>query len=208
MDLLFLHGLGQTPSSWDQTIQRLPGEWEIRCPDLACWLQGQEPSYPLLYHALESYCDQFDQPLALCGLSLGGVLVLQYVTEHPEKVSSFVLIGAQYTMPKRLLQLQSLIFRFLPDAMFQNMGFSKREFLHLSRSMMDLDFKEALPNIQSRGLILCGERDSANRSASLELAERIPQSQLVLLPKTGHEVNVEAPEALGAILSSFFQEPL
>ncbi|MFR5555446.1 MAG: alpha/beta fold hydrolase [Coprococcus sp.] len=62
----------------------------------------------------------------LCGLSLGGILALQYALEHPQKVASVVLIGTQYTMPKRLREILKNhidMFRIsLPRSVFQNMG--------------------------------------------------------------------------------------
>ena len=37
--------------------------------------------------------------ICLCGLSLGGVLALNYAIEHPEKIKGMVLIATQYKMP-------------------------------------------------------------------------------------------------------------
>ena len=42
----------------------------------------------------------------MCGLSLGGILALQYAIEHPEHIHALALIGTQYTMPKTLLRIQ------------------------------------------------------------------------------------------------------
>ena len=75
----------------------------------------------------------------LCGLSLGGILSLHYAAEHPEKVKSLVLIGTQYVMPKKLLKIQSAVFRLMPAKAFASMGFSKKDFLQLSGTMADLD---------------------------------------------------------------------
>ncbi len=69
----------------------------------------------------------------LCGLSLGGVLALQYTIEHPEKVNSLVLIAAQYKMPAKLLKPQNSFFRFMPKSSFQQTGFGKREFMELCK---------------------------------------------------------------------------
>lgn len=204
MRCIFLHGLGQTADSWTQTVRAMHCDLDIHCPNLSDWLCDGQPTYTALYHALEKYCAQFDEPIGLCGLSLGGVLVLQYVIDHPEKVDSFVLIGTQYTMPRQLLKIQNLVFRFMPNAMFQKMGFQKKAFIQLSRSMMDLDFEQALCSIRRRGLMICGEKDRVNRSAALRLQERITQSQIVILPQAGHEVNVDNPQALGQCLSAFF----
>ena len=125
MKYIFLHGLGQVPSDWETTIKRLDLGLDVGCPDLSDWLSGKEASYFNLYHALESYCEQQEEPLHLCGLSLGGILALHYALEHAEKVASLVLIGTQYIMPKRLLKFQNMIFHLMPNRSFRKMGFGK-----------------------------------------------------------------------------------
>ena len=42
------------------------------------------------------------------------------------------------------------------------MGFGKKDFISLSKSMMDLDFQKDLEKINCRVLVLCGEKDKAN----------------------------------------------
>ena len=46
--------------------------------------------------------------LNLVGLSLGGLLALNYAVQHPAQINSLVLIGTPYEIPKRLLKLQKL----------------------------------------------------------------------------------------------------
>ena len=180
--------------------------FDVFCPSFSQWLEKKDPSYATLYQALERCCGQFDQPLNLCGLSLGGMLALQYGIEHPEKVNALVLIGTQFRAPKGLLQLQNLVFRLMPAASFQKLGFGKEEVMRLSRSMMDLDFAQELKTIRCPVLILCGEKDGANRAAALQLKDRIPRAEFSLIAKAGHEVNVDSPMELGKRLSAFFRE--
>ena len=85
----------------------------------------------------------------------------QYVIEHAEKVASLVLIGTQYIMPKRLLKFQNMIFHLMPNRSFRKMGFGKKDFISLSKSMIDLDFQKDLEKINCRVLVLCGEKDKA-----------------------------------------------
>lgn len=151
MKYIFLHGLGQVPSDWETTIKRLDLGLDVDCPNLSDWLSGKEASYLNLYHALESYCEQQEGPLHLCGLSLGGILTLHYALEHAEKVASLVLIGTQYIMPKRLLKFQNMIFHLMPNRSFRKMGFGKKDFISLSKSMMDLDFQKDLENNKLQG---------------------------------------------------------
>lgn len=205
MKYIFLHGLGQVPSDWETTIKRLDFGLDVDCPDLSDWLSGKEASYFNLYRALESYCEQQEGPLHLCGLSLGGILALHYALEHAEKVASLVLIGTQYIMPKRLLKFQNMIFHLMPNRSFRKMGFGKKDFISLSKSMMDLDFQKDLKKINCRVLVLCGEKDKANMSAAIELKQQINHAELELISHADHEINKDNPVELGKILSNFYR---
>lgn len=204
MRQIYLHGLGQTPDSWDKTVARLGTAGCSVCPDLAGLLQGQEAAYQNLYQVFSRICEEWEGPVDLCGLSLGGVLALDYAIQHPEKVRSLVLIAAQYRMPERLLRLQNALFRLMPRSMFQQAGFGKAEFLRLCSSMMKLDFSGSIQRVACPVLILCGEKDSANKKAAAELAKRLKDAELQIIEGAGHEVNVDAPERLAEALQGFY----
>jgi len=203
MKTILLHGLGQTAQSWKETAQDLAGE--SFCPDMAAWLAGKEPTYEALYGALEEYCTRFDEPVNLCGLSLGAVLALQYGVEHPEKVCALALIAPQFAMPKRLLRAQNAVFHLMPGFAFTGTGFAKTDFISLCRSMMDIDLTAALPRMQCRTLVLCGAQDKANKLAAYRLRALLPNAELAVLPDVGHEINRQAPAALAHRLNKFFR---
>lgn len=202
MTCVFLHGLGQRAADWERTLSQTACRAEALCPELNELLAG-ERTYASLYRAFCAYCEALEAPFALCGLSLGAVLALQYTMEHPARVGKLALIAPQYKMPKLLLRLQSAVFRWMPERMFQETGFTKRDFLRLTASMEALDFRQGLAQVACPVLILCGERDGANRKAAEGLAKRLKAARLRMIPGAGHEVNREAPEALGQILTDF-----
>lgn len=203
MKCILLHGLGQNAAAWDDTVRYMDEKLDILCPELFDWLSGSEASYPRLYKELEKYCGQIKEPIALGGLSLGGILALQYTIEHSDKVDSLVLAGTQFSMPKSMLRMQNMIFRFLPDAAFANMGLGKKDVISLCKSMMELDFTEQLKDIHCRTLVLCGAKDKSNIKASEKLNEQIDHAELVLISNAGHEVNKDNPTQLGQVISSF-----
>ena len=90
--------------------------------------------------------------------------------------------------------------------MFREMGFGKSDFLMLCKTMTELDFSEKIAGITCPTLIICGEKDTANKKAAMEMAELISNSELHIIEKTGHEVNVEAPEKLARVIRSFYQK--
>ena len=205
MKYIFVHGLGQTASGWDSTIENLEVKSNCECPDLVTMLAGKEINYTNLYKAFSAYCDNFAEPLHICGLSLGGILALNYGIENPEKVCSLVLIGTQYKMPVGLLKFQNIIFRFMPKSMFTQMGFGKKDFIELSKSMMVLDFSKDLDKVSCPVLVMCGEKDNANRKAAEELTQYLHSAEMQVVESAGHEINVDAPERLAKLLNAFYK---
>ena len=208
MRQVYVHGLGQTPAIWEPVLRRLDAPGDRACPDLAAMAPDRETTYPALYHAFSQLCNGLEAPLALCGLSLGGVLALHYAAQYPERVGALVLMAAQYRMPKRLLQVQNVLFRFMPSSSFRETCFAKVQFIQLCGSMAALDLSEALSRITCPALVLCGSQDRANKGASMELAQLLHKAELHIVEGAGHELNREVPETLAPLLQSFYARVL
>lgn len=204
MKQIYLHGLGQNPDSWSKVIEQLEAAEHSMCPDLSELVQGQDTTYQNLYAAFSAMCDEIEEDICLCGLSLGGVLALNYAIEHPEKIKGLVLIATQYKMPKKLLRVQNAIFRFMPKSMFQQTGFGKSDFFKLCNTMMELDFSDSIYNVSCPTLVIYGEKDRANKNASIELANMLIDAELQVFNGVGHEINIEAPDKLEETLRVFF----
>ena len=171
MKYLYLHGLGQNADSWNQVTRAAEELDNSVCVDLAKMVKGKKVTYSTLYSTFSEMCDSENEGITLCGLSLGGVLALNYAIDHPQKVKALVLIAAQYKMPVRLLKL---------------------------------DFNDSLNQVSCPVLVICGEKDKANKKASIELAHSLKYSQFKEIPETGHEVNLESPEKLASLLQEFY----
>ncbi len=195
MNLLLLHGLGQGAASWDETAALLPIEWEISRPELSRFLD-ENFTYEHLYHGLRGELEKQGAPSVICGLSLGAVLALNLAIDAPELVERLVLIAPQFQMPKRLLKLQGLIFRLMPNQTFDNVGIPKKGMIALTGSMSSLDFRDRLDRVKCPTLILCGERDSVNKKAAEKLDGLLRNAKNAIIPNAGHEVNLENPRAL------------
>lgn len=200
MKYIYLHGLGQTPDSWNRVLGYLNAPTNSICPDLAKLVHGREAKYPDLYAAFSALCNTINNELVLCGLSLGSVLALNYAIDHPERVKALVLIAPQYKMPRTLLKLQNLLFHFMPKSAFSQTGFQKADFIRLCRSMAELDFSRSLRKVTCPVLVLCGEHDRANQKAARMLAGLLKNAAFQQIPNAGHEVNTDAPERLAEIL--------
>jgi len=201
MQYIFIHGLGQTPNSWDSVIKDIEIKEKVVCPDLSAFGEYGKSTYRGLYGEFSNLCRSFEEKLCICGISLGAVLALNYAIEHSEKIASLILIAPQYKMPKLLLSFQQLLFHIMPRQCFQSAGLSKRDMISLTASMKQLDFSKMLSMIRCPTLIVCGEKDRVNKKAAYKLANRIESADLVLIEGTGHEVNKDNPRRLSHIIS-------
>lgn len=202
--VILIHGSGHKAASWNETVSRLDCRKDVLCPELSSLLMGKEASYPNLRAAFGAYCAQAGGPVHLCGLSLGGILALDYTLEHPEAVKTLVLIGTPHKIPKAAFALQNVVFRLLPQSTFASMAFDKKNTFALGNSMRDLDFSGRVSAVQCPTLILCGEKDRANILSAQFLSQNIKGAQLQLITQTGHVVNEENPGALAERLNEFY----
>ncbi len=201
---IFVHGSGHRAESWSKTISYMTNSEDIVYPNLSSILGGKEASYENLYSSFVEYCSEIDGPIHLCGLSLGGILTLNYTLDFPQKVKTLVLIGTPYKVPKAAFTLQNIIFRFLPKSIFETMAFDKKDTFALGNTMKNLDFSDKVKNIRCPALILCGKKDGANIKAAYYLSQHIKNSELKIIENTGHVVNEESPEILAKILTEYY----
>ena len=201
---IFVHGSGHKATSWEKTISYMTNNEDIVCPNLSSILEGKEASYENLYSSFVKYCNEFDGQIHLCGLSLGGILALNFALDFPQKVKTLVLIGTPYKVPKVAFSFQNIIFKFLPKSIFETMAFDKKNTFALGDTMKNLDFSDRVKNIKCPTLILCGKKDSANMKSADYLSQSIRSAELKIIENTGHVVNEENPKALADILNEYY----
>lgn len=205
MENILIHGMGQNISAWNCTIALLPHSFNAQCPQLSDFFTEGNCTYNEIYSAFCEYCNNFSKPLNLCGLSLGAVLALNFAIDFPQKVQSLILIAPQFDMPKFLLKIQNILFKFMPDSQFTEIGFTKNDFISLTNSMAKLDFTDSLAKADMPVLILCGQKDHANQKAAAKLSSMLSNSQFTLIENASHEVNLDNPEKLAEVISSFYR---
>ena len=201
---IFVHGSGHKAASWEKTISYITDSEDIVCPNLSSILEGKEASYENLYSSFVKYCSEMDGQIHLCGLSLGGILALNFALDFPQKVKTLVLIGTPYKVPKAAFGFQNVIFRFLPNSVFETMAFDKKDTFALGNTMKNLDFSDKVKNVKCPTLILCGEKDRANLKSAVFLSQNIRNAELKIIENTGHVVNEENPKALADILTEYY----
>lgn len=103
-------------------------------------------------------------------------------------------------MPKFLLKVQNVLFKFMPDSQFKDIGMKKNDFFTLTNSMTDMDFSNGLDKVNCPVFVLCGEKDYVNKKAAIKLTKKLPNAKFGKVDKAGHEVNVDNPQELANAL--------
>lgn len=200
MKIVFLHGLGQRAADWDRVASPFPN---TDCPELF-ETAGEKLNYSAVLSSLEERYEYEKEPLCLCGLSLGGMLALDYALRHGDRVAAMVLLGARDRTPRLLMDIQDLLFRCMPDKAFASTGMKKEQVRDLTRSMKDLDFTDRLSTIHCPVTVACGEKDYPNLAAARRLAKYLPNARLYVVPRAGHELNADAPDTVAEIVRKSF----
>lgn len=205
--VVFLHGIGAGPDSWDAQLTALPDSYTGIAPQLA-GLTGGEPF--TLEGAAAAIRDELDERgierAHLCGLSLGGMVATRFALDYPDRIASLVLSGSQVRPNPTLMRVQNTIMRVLPERLVAPPGMTKHDMLTILRSVAATDFRAELPWIAVPTLVLCGMKDRANLPAARELADRIESAELQLVPGAGHEWNVQLPAEFNSRLTAFYTQ--
>lgn len=203
---ILIHGLGQDQTSWKYVKEELAkNDISVKTPNVFTFVEGKAMSYENLLAGFLKYCEQFTEPVNLIGLSLGAILAIDYAIRFPERTNSLVLIGAPYKIPKAVIGFQNVVFRLMPNKMFDSIGTSKKEMLCLMNSMKKISISPKIKNIKCDVLVVCGTKDRANMKSAHLYNENIENSQVRLIKNSGHEINVENPKELSRVLIEFLK---
>lgn len=205
--VVFLHGIGAGPDSWNAQIAGLPDGLTGIAPRIAGLTDADGEGFSLSA-AAAAVRDELDRRgvkrAHLCGLSLGGMVATRFAIDYPDRVSSLVLSGSQVHPNPALMRVQNTIMRILPAKLVAQPGMSKQRMLAVLHAVGQTDFRSELSQITVPTLVLCGEKDRANIPAARELAAGISGADLQLVPGAGHEWNMQQPEEFSRRLNAFY----
>ena len=207
MGNILIHGLGQNETSWNLVETELKNNnIKVEKPNLYSIIKNEKINYTTMFQKFVDYCNSFDDKLNLCGLSLGGILALDYAKKFPDKVKSIILVGTPFKIPKILFKIQGIIFHLMPKATFEKIGCSKKDFISLVNSMSDLDIASNLDKVKCKTLILCGVKDNQNMESAKLLNKNIKGSSFRTIANSSHEVNIDNPKELSNIIYDFWSQ--
>ena len=206
--LFFLHGLGQTPQSWQEQVTALPLDFKAHAP----WLHGLRPDQRSEFDieaaadAVLSLIPQFTTgPVALCGHTIGATVALAAALRAPEAVSHLVLIAPHVNPPRSVLTAQKMAIRMMPRRRLAASGLDKATLLRLIEALGSYDIRSRLGRVTARTLVLVGERDQLNNPAAEALAQSIPKAVMKVVPGAGSDVHQQMPSVVNEALYEFLR---
>ncbi len=207
--LTLLHGLGQTPQSWQDQVTAMPAGFKAVAP----WLRGLRPGRAQEF-SVEGAADDVlallnqhgVEQMSLVGVSLGAMVALDAAIRSPETVSHLVLAAGQVNPPRSVMRMQRLVFSMVPAKRLASMGVEKKRFLQALDQAATIDYRSRLGLVTARTLVIVGADDKANLTAARDLAAGIPGARLEVIPGVGHQPNVEDPAAFNALVWPFLAD--
>lgn len=91
--LLLIHGWGMHGGIWGGMVEQLARHCRVICVDLPGHGASAPPAEFTLDRLVQGLSAQFDEPLIVCGWSLGGQVALRWAAQHPEQVNRLILLA-------------------------------------------------------------------------------------------------------------------
>ena len=229
--VLLLHGLMGHMDHWDATADALAPYARLIAPELPLFDPAFEDlSLPGLVAYVRDFLDALGiGRVVIGGNSLGGHVALEFALAQRERVSGLVLTGSSglfertftrgvphrpttgYVREKmeEVFFDPALVTDGWVDAVQRTVTtrFSALRVLKLARAARTPSIEPWLATIQAPTLLVWGNGDRITPPTVAErFHELIPRSELVYLPRCGHAVMLEQPDAFNSVLRHWLGE--
>jgi pimeloyl-[acyl-carrier protein] methyl ester esterase len=168
--LLLIHGWGMHGGMWGQVAEQLALTHRVHLVDLP----GHGGSAACTPYALDTLVhhlsDQFGEPLAVCGWSLGGQVALRWAQLHPEQIKKMVLVATTPCFVQQVDWSCAMAADTLHDfaaSLLQNHALTLKRFLALQLRGSENE-RELLLDLRAR-LYANGEPDIKALQGGLEI---------------------------------------
>jgi pimeloyl-[acyl-carrier protein] methyl ester esterase len=169
--LLLVHGWGMHGGMWGSVAEKLARQFRVLAVDLPGHGHSAGNGSPFtLDDIVNELSAQFDEPIAVCGWSLGGQIALRWAARHPAQVSRLVLVASTPCFVRQADWPCAMAAETLAEfagALQQNYALTLRRFLALQvrGSEQERELLAALRN----ALFSRGEPDLAALQGGLEI---------------------------------------
>ena len=178
--LLLIHGWGMHGGMWGEVAERLAEHFRVLAVDLPGhgYSRGQKTEdreqkkkpVEFLDEIVDQLSAQFDEPLTVCGWSLGGQVALRWALRHPQQISRLVLVASTPCFVRRpgweCAMAEETLAEFAA-ALQQDHALTLRRFLALQVRGSERE-RELLAALRS-ALSIRGEPDLGALQAGLEI---------------------------------------
>ena len=229
--LILTHGYSSTSAMWREQIALLSKRHRLILWDMRGHGQSDYPEDPNAYSEALTVADiaaLLDavgaQRAIVGGLSLGGYMSLAFYRAHPERVRALLIIDtgpgfkkddAREAWNKRAFdtaeRLEREGLKVLKSGSRERSTVQHRDARGLAlaaRGMLtqrDARVIELLPEIKVPSLIVVGADDTPFLAASDYMAAKIPGAQKIVIPRAGHAVNIDQPQAFIEAVAPFLE---
>ena len=214
--LLLLHGFTATGRSWDPVRRRIAaGAYEeVLAPDL----RGHGEASGTRPATIEACVEDLrqDRPYTLCGYSMGGRIALHLALADPEPRDERRRADEELAEGLERAGLESFVRWWGAQPLFAGQSpevaaASRADRLRNTAEGLAASLRgmgagvmepvwDRLEELTMPAVVLAGERDAKFRMLGEKLAGALPDAELRVVPKAGHAVHLEAPEAVAAAL--------
>jgi 3-oxoadipate enol-lactonase/4-carboxymuconolactone decarboxylase len=167
----------------------------------------------------------------LIGLSLGGMTGQALALRRPEKLESLILMATSahvpppeaWTQRAETVRSQGMeaiagvvmgrwftadFMKRAPDVVAETrerfVSHHPNGYALCCEAIRDMDLRQAISGIRTPTLIIAGADDPATPVPMMEdIRTRIPDAELIVVPRAAHLVNLEQPEIVNAYLGAF-----
>lgn len=230
-----MHGWGGSSDSWVRVQKILAEKgFKAIVPDFPGFGKSKTPPVAWGLKEYGDFISDFTQALDLenfhlLGHSFGGRIAVKFAVSHPEKIKSLILCDSAGIKPKPGLETRTIFLMarignaILTPKMFarfkdgvrnlfyvflRNRDYVKAEgtMKEVIKKVLEEDLLPELPRVKNKTLLIWGEIDKlVPLKYGRIFKEKIPDSEMVVLPKIGHSPHLEAPEKLAEIIIRFLQ---
>ena len=211
--LILLHGNGEDGSYFTHQLPYFSRRYRVLALDTrghGLSPRGEGPfTIRRFSEDLLQFMDEQEIPSAhILGFSDGGNIALCFALAHPERVRSLILNGANLHASgvKRSVQLPIEIGYRIASLFARRSAGARRnaEMLGLMVNDPNIDPDE-LKKLTVPTLVIAGTKDMIREEHTRLMAEKLPNSRLILLPGD-HFIANKNPEAFNRAVDRFLQE--
>src|SRR4051794_20737685 len=218
--IVLVHGLSSS-RSLKPLIRSLGEGRPVFAPDLPGFGMSDQPIHPLdipgLADALRRWLlDNELLPASVVGVAFGCQVAVDLAAAYPAAVERLVLVGPMFDPEARTPARLAMRWarnaprsspRLAPRVVHDIIDAGPWRSVRTIRQALDDPIEEKLGDIEAPTLVVRPERDHLVPPAWTErVAELIPESELVVLPKAAHAIGPRAAARLTALVVPFLSD--